>query len=1098
MTDVVGLRFVAEGEREATNAMKRFQSAQDRLTRSVLDGASRVQSVSSAWNRANQAFRDGVLSANALRAAQTQVARELAVLNNYTKSNGDLNTQRALAELRAAQAARENAEATKRQAEAAQRAQQGYQRLRASIDPVFAAQQRMKQAHDTVREALARETITRKQAADTLRLYRQRLRETGQSTVVATDLTSRLRTQFLATANTIAILDGPLGGIASRFSAFGVLIGRTGLLLAGAAIAMTTFIAIAGRGVRQFAEFEVQMAKMNAVLETTGHASGLTGQQIERMSAQIALATLETETGVRQAAMRLLSFRDISGQVFEDVLKAAADMAALGFGTVESEAVKLAKALEDPAQALTSLSRAGIIFTRQQRAMIISMVESGDRLGAMERILENVNKRVGGAAEAAARNTFAGDLDTIAQATGRAVRTLGEFIVNVAGVGWVVRGIARDLADFAVPASQIQQLQDAVTSAEEALQRMLDKQRLVAQQPFVGPLTGTDEGAQIAAREARDLAERIAAQRQLIALERARLTQFEAIARLQQQTGQVERRREGIDNLRAEIELREQLIGLTEQEQRARRAFAAEGLLNVDVNRTITEYRNALAAAGVDWGIIQRLTLAHRRELEGLQADLERYLESLERQRAASAAQSRSTQLRDENDLLAEQIQLLSVGSTIEEARELAALRIEENLIQRQLANANLNQSERDTLQSVLDQLRVGQMLLAVYRDLADAAQRRAEIEGRTDTLDEENELLLEQIRLLDQGIEFTEALRQAEINLELARAATLVTTGAITQQMYAQLEAALLLNQALRQEVETRRPARGGGAAREVEDLAAITAEMDKRIDRQMELVRVFGQEQRALELVFEIQDRLEKAGLSYTEQEIRGVAARIAAREEELNQMEEMRRQQERLAEVIESSMERAFMSIVDGTKSAKDAFKEMARQIIAELFRVLVVQQLVGQLKDGPLGGLFRIGTTPRVAANGAIMAGGSMLPFANGAVLANMNRAPNVVPFATGGVVGSPTMFPMRGGQTGLMGEAGPEAIMPLKRGKDGKLGVQAEGAGVINITQHFNVSANGDDSVKRIVAQQVPAIAEATKAAVIDARKRGGQMRAAFR
>ncbi|MEZ5797285.1 MAG: hypothetical protein R3D63_07340 [Paracoccaceae bacterium] len=51
----------------------------------------------------------------------------------------------------------------------------------------------------------------------------------------------------------------------------------------------------------------------------------------------------------------------------------------------------------------------------------------------------------------------------------------------------------------------------------------------------------------------------------------------------------------------------------------------------------------------------------------------------------------------------------------------------------------------------------------------------------------------------------------------------------------------------------------------------------------------------------------------------------------------------------------------------------------------------------------------------------------------------------MPFATGGIVASPTMFPMRGGH-GLMGEAGPEAIMPLTRGADGRLGVQAAGGG----------------------------------------------------
>jgi len=48
---------------------------------------------------------------------------------------------------------------------------------------------------------------------------------------------------------------------------------------------------------------------------------------------------------------------------------------------------------------------------------------------------------------------------------------------------------------------------------------------------------------------------------------------------------------------------------------------------------------------------------------------------------------------------------------------------------------------------------------------------------------------------------------------------------------------------------------------------------------------------------------------------------------------------------------------------------------------------------------------------------------------------------VTAFANGGIVNGPTLFPMKGSQTGLMGEAGPEAIMPLSRGKNGKLGVQ---------------------------------------------------------
>lgn len=76
-------------------------------------------------------------------------------------------------------------------------------------------------------------------------------------------------------------------------------------------------------------------------------------------------------------------------------------------------------------------------------------------------------------------------------------------------------------------------------------------------------------------------------------------------------------------------------------------------------------------------------------------------------------------------------------------------------------------------------------------------------------------------------------------------------------------------------------------------------------------------------------------------------------------------------------------------------------------------------------------------------------GSLFAHAKG----NVVNAGQITPFASGGIVNSPVLFPMRGG-TGLMGEAGPEAIMPLARGSDGKLGVRGGGGGshvTINIS-----------------------------------------------
>jgi len=76
--------------------------------------------------------------------------------------------------------------------------------------------------------------------------------------------------------------------------------------------------------------------------------------------------------------------------------------------------------------------------------------------------------------------------------------------------------------------------------------------------------------------------------------------------------------------------------------------------------------------------------------------------------------------------------------------------------------------------------------------------------------------------------------------------------------------------------------------------------------------------------------------------------------------------------------------------------------------------------------------------------------------------------SVTPFADGGVVRSPSYFPMDGG-TGLMGEAGPEAILPLKRGPDGALGVaSAAGGGASQIV--FNVTATDAASFQKSEGQ----------------------------
>jgi hypothetical protein len=265
--------------------------------------------------------------------------------------------------------------------------------------------------------------------------------------------------------------------------------------------------------------------------------------------------------------------------------------------------------------------------------------------------------------------------------------------------------------------------------------------------------------------------------------------------------------------------------------------------------------------------------------------------------------------------------------------------------------------------------------------------------------------------------------------------------------------------------------------AAREAKKAGSKDDPLGKLIEEQRQrkiLLGLTGEQRVLQEAIFQVTSKLGDAAKTTGNAQIEALAKENLMLEQQERLYEEKMNQQKEIAGVLQSSMETAFMSMVDGTKSVKDAFKAMASDIIKELYRIFVVKKITGMI------------------ANAIVP--GSVVPSANG----NIFSGGNVIPFANGGVVGSPTYFPMSGGQTGLMGEAGPEAIMPLKRGANGKLGVEVQGgSGTVNIVQNFNISANGDESVKRIVQQQIPRIAEATKAAVVDSKRRGGSYGRAF-
>ena len=166
----------------------------------------------------------------------------------------------------------------------------------------------------------------------------------------------------------------------------------------------------------------------------------------------------------------------------------------------------------------------------------------------------------------------------------------------------------------------------------------------------------------------------------------------------------------------------------------------------------------------------------------------------------------------------------------------------------------------------------------------------------------------------------------------------------------------------------------------------------------------------------------------------------------------------------QTVEGSMESAFMSMIDGTASAKDAFKSMAAQIIKELYRVLVVQQIVG-------------------AITGAITGGSSLAP--------STSLRPQLRPAASG--------RPVSAGDAYMTGEHGRELFVPKV---DGRILSAAQtnnmqrggGDGGVTVIQNNNFQSG---VTRGEVSALLPKMVEASKAAVLDAKRQGGSYGKAF-
>ena len=208
-----------------------------------------------------------------------------------------------------------------------------------------------------------------------------------------------------------------LGGLKSALGALGV------------AFCARQLVSFGTESIELFREQQKAIAQVEAGLKSTGNTAGFTSKQLQEMASALQKETIfGDEQILKDATAQLLTFTNISGEQFDRTQQAALDLATRLDGDLKSASIQLGKALNDPVANLSALSRSGIQFSDDQKAVIKSLTESGRLAEAQTLILDELNKQYGGSAKAAAEAD--GGIQQLKNAIGDAKEEFGRYLLE--------------------------------------------------------------------------------------------------------------------------------------------------------------------------------------------------------------------------------------------------------------------------------------------------------------------------------------------------------------------------------------------------------------------------------------------------------------------------------------------------------------------------------------------------------------------------------------------------------------------------------------------------------------------------------------------
>ena len=191
-------------------------------------------------------------------------------------------------------------------------------------------------------------------------------------------------------------------GIKKAKSGFSGLTKSLGAI--GIGLGLSQIANYATNAVKGFEQAQIASKKLGSVLASMG--VGEATARVDAYAESLQNTTAIDADVIKAAQTKLATFAqlnktiNVSGGAFDRATKAAIDLAAAGFGSIEGNAVQLGKALNDPIKGLAALTRSGITFTDKEKQKIKTLVQTNKVLEAQDLVLQAIEKQVGGTAEA--------------------------------------------------------------------------------------------------------------------------------------------------------------------------------------------------------------------------------------------------------------------------------------------------------------------------------------------------------------------------------------------------------------------------------------------------------------------------------------------------------------------------------------------------------------------------------------------------------------------------------------------------------------------------------------------------------------------------